>query len=422
VTGVLLAVTAVVSTSLVWALHSSGMTLWGYGNRLVPAVRETAPGEADVVVLPALVVKAAVLDAVGLGERTDQVAGGGSFGYACGPIGLGGRIQSGGWFQSEEGLVVVEVAAVGAGLGAVSLERVRDRYVECPNVQVRGAGGGVGGGFRADDGTVVEHVLRRGDVLVRVAGGVRDGRVGGVVGRVDAALDIALGPVCSDTSAGVEAAERNPIWPRYSGLLAQREVRMGAQGDPVIPAVTVPVQPDFTQVVDDPAFVPSLVGPVIDEAPEAVGPAPEVPVQELYLVKVLDEVGPGCGWAFAGTVAPVESGDALGADAKLARDRARERLELRRLGAQIERERWVQRQVNYLTEVAAYESYRQREAAVRYATDRWRSTTTTTVPVTTTTVPVTTTTTTTVPVTTTTTTTTTVPVPVTTTTVPAADD
>jgi hypothetical protein len=265
--------------------------------------------------------------------------------------------------------VLVSVAAYSAGQGAPALASWSGALATCSQsgrvgrVRVDGPGGsGVAAWLRGAAGSPEAAMLmwRRGDVLALVAVPTASpARLAERAAVVDTALLAALAGRCADTSSTRADAVRSPWVSRseFTGLTEPLTVAVEPSPVPTPPPDVVPV-PDSWKATP----LPSVSMPVrpaepvwpVDLPPPVASPSvpsrPDpAPVSTAVAARVADPVGPGCGWAFTGQVAPVY--DEATEAALTAQRAAQAEAELATLQAQ-----WQNEVVTFWRDVPAYEA------------------------------------------------------------------
>jgi hypothetical protein len=260
----------------------------------------------------------------------DLVCGAGT---GPGPVTASGRgwaVAKGSQLTNLRAGYTVTLAAYGAGQGAVAFKALAGQVNDhCANRSgtaylVSSAGAGVDAATawvsRSGGGTTA-FFWRRGDVVAMVAATGPTAAMG-MVKEYDARLAAALDGVCLAIDSAAADGTRSPYVNRtgFTGLtvaagvglpsLVSAPARVRTPDVVDVPAVRLPVQPDF------PFWPEQVPGPV------PVPTAPNVPdypaLTTTVPVRVMDGQGPGCGWAF--TEQPVPSFDAAAAAAKAAVD------------------------------------------------------------------------------------------------------
>lgn len=222
--------------------------------------------------------------------------------------------------QYNNGTTVV-VASYTAGAGAVAMSQLRDHAYACApagtaltTTAVPGAGTESFGIRAARGGATSETaVVRRGDVIAFV---LADGAPAAPAAAVvDRALADQLGACRNQNSTVADAARSTWTGAQFSGLLTDKKVTIGDWALPAVPpgsdykAAAVPA--GLTQV--DEAARPEVPDfPVWPELPAEqkapvlpAAPAAKATTEATVKVRIADPEGPGCGWAFTGTAAPV---------------------------------------------------------------------------------------------------------------------
>ena len=209
--------------------------------------------------------------------------------------------------------VTVTATAYGPGAGAPALDAMLVARQECVGQTRVTASSGLGvqtlRAARTKGAVDTRSVMfRRGDVVVSVSG----------TGRPvpeDAAADLdrrlaqLLAPLCADQDSTTADFARSPLITRtaFTGLQVPRGVDLPAQGTPLPdlapPHAGTPLPPVTTPTPPQPPYWPERAPDPVPSPTEPQQPTP-YPVQTSYLAPAPDERGPGCGWAFTGTIAP----------------------------------------------------------------------------------------------------------------------
>ena len=259
-----------------------------------------------------------------------------SFGLGCEPTdGLAPVVaRTRTWVQTPtsgrpglaRGAVTVSARAFPAGGGAVALGGLISAVVACEEATATIPEMAVGiQSIQVTARQMTAVVWRRGDVLM-VATVQAEGRAGPaqpfapMLTRYDRVLHKALAGVCPDERSEPSDGVRSPYLNRakFVGLAQDTRVvrdrsphQVTAEDRTFDPVVPIPA-PDLslTEVGTRPAApVPApTTGPTRLPAPRTAPTAPVAPVPAKRAQKVprmvADPVGPGCGWAFTGQVAP----------------------------------------------------------------------------------------------------------------------
>lgn len=203
------------------------------------------------------------------------------------PIASATKAYAGGDWKSPSG-IVVEVSAYPAGLG-----------------------------YRAEKCSTATSVIRHGDVVAHIT----ETRATADRGAIEIAMTGGIRD-CADTTAYAEdQALRNPTVEGFTGWLQSEAVAYEGQApqrvDDLRPAdVTLPTPPPYPH---SPERLPNP-----PQQPKAVL-APEYPSVVINVpIRVSDPVGPGCGWAFTGMIAPPEDPPQWKTDAEKNRAQAKE--------------------------------------------------------------------------------------------------
>lgn len=205
------------------------------------------------------------------------------------PVASATKAYAGGDWKTPNG-IVVEISAYPAGLG-----------------------------YRAQKCSTATTVIRHGDVVAHIF----ETRAKADVGAIERAMTAGIRD-CADTSAYADdQALRNPTMEGFTGWLQSEAVTFDGQAPPRVddlrPAdVTLPTPPPYPH---SPERLPNP-----PQQPKAVL-APEYPPVVINVpLRVPDPVGPGCGWAFTGMIAPPEDPPQWKTDAEKSRTQAKEQL------------------------------------------------------------------------------------------------
>jgi len=215
----------------------------------------------------------------------------------------------------------VALASYTAGTGALAFKTQRDNSGACveantavSNVSETGIGSEA---FtiqvRRGLATSQTTVFRRGDVIGYVL--VDGGASASPAHTVDTILSNVMGNQCINEKSTTDDAKRT-LWSGvpFTGLLTEKQATIEAWSLPSTPSVASykatpipaqigPVQPVTMPTVPDYPVWPKLPAEQkLPEVPQA--PAPAATTTKTVLNRVPDDSGPGCGWAFTGTVAP----------------------------------------------------------------------------------------------------------------------
>ena len=374
--GSVVAVAGVTLAALtVGAITASGVSLLPRDQAPPPPAPTTAPPveRAALVTSPAQVAITTVLSTAPAptwspaGSATWTAAT--PFDEECGrPGGLDASLAGARAFTVGKDQVLVSISAYSAGQGAPALAAWSSALASCSSsgrvgrVRVDGPGGsGVAAWLRGTPGTPQASMLmwRRGDVLAVVAVPTSSpARLAERAVVVDSALLRALVGRCADTSSTRSDAARSPWVSRaeFTGLTEPLTVAVEASPTPVPPPDALPVPDSWTPAplptVSIPARPVEPVWPIDLPLPVASPLAPQrpapAPVSSAVPSRVDDPVGPGCGWAFTGQVAPRY--DAATEAALTAARAAQAEAELATLQAQ-----WQNDLVTFWRDVPAYE-------------------------------------------------------------------
>ena len=238
---------------------------------------------------------------------------------------LGGIQSSYSVSQQFNNGTTVALASYTAGTGAIAFKHQREHSGDCvaDNTYVSNAEeSGIGAEaftihVRRGAATSQTTVFRRGDVIGFVL--VDSGASYGAAKTVDGVLSSVMGDQCVNVNSSTEDAKRT-IWSGqpFTGLLVDTKASIGTWAVPSVPskskfkatpipakivevpAVTMPEKPDYPVW---PLLPAEQTLPVVPEAP-----APAAVTEKIVKTRIPDTKGPGCGWAFTGTVAPVFNG------------------------------------------------------------------------------------------------------------------
>lgn len=216
----------------------------------------------------------------------------------------------------------VAIASYTAGTGALAFKTQHDKSGQCVenNTYVSNvAESGIGTEaftiqVRRGAATSQTTVFRRGDLIGYV---LVDGGASASPARVvDGLLSKTVGSQCVDENSTVNDAKRT-LWSGepFTGLLIDNDAFIEAWKVPTIPAgasytatplpakvdqvaaVTLPTVPDYPVW---PKLPDEKKAPELPKSPDATHPT-----KKTVQIRVADNNGPGCGWSFTGTVAPV---------------------------------------------------------------------------------------------------------------------
>jgi len=327
--GVLLALTGVV----VAVLTVTGIVLMGVPLLPRPAAAAASPTPSagpsiDRVALlssPAQTAVSTVLAGTAPTGWTPAGAlawtGGTPFDAPCGRPTVDAALSGARVYDLGRSQVVLTVSAYTAGSGAVAMVSWAARLTQCTSasVSVSPASGPSTDAFVATlwSGGASASALfwRRGDVIAIVAttSSSRSGLTA-LATAADPPLVAALTGVCANLASTVADAARSPWVERdqFTGLTAPVTVSATPSPTPVAPQGVTPLPDPWT-----PSPLPSVSYPVRPadpvypvDLPTAVGspvpPSPLAPAPSVSVVpsRLDDPVGPGCGWAFTGQLAP----------------------------------------------------------------------------------------------------------------------
>lgn len=213
--------------------------------------------------------------------------------------------------RSADGIATT-VSVMPAGAGAEAMEQV----AKCAQ-WTETAGDRPASAYRIGDATV--EVWQRGDVLVSLtASSAADPTA------TDQLLQQALADVsCANLNPSVQDAQRNPSRADYTPYTTTHTLTIPQS------TITTTVTQDQMPALADPspeAIPTGIAGPpepaAVDKPTILTHPGPD-PTSMDVAVATQDTVGPGCGWAFTGTVAPVVNAAKLQADVAAADKAAR---------------------------------------------------------------------------------------------------
>jgi hypothetical protein len=234
---------------------------------------------------------------------------------------IGGVQSSYSVSQQYNNGTTVALASYTAGTGALAFNHVRSNSGQCvadntyvTNVEESGIGAEAFTiNVRRGSATSQTTVFRRGDVIgfVLVDGGVSHAGAR----TVDKVLASTMGEQCLNQTAGADEAKRT-IWSGqpFTGLLIDYKASIGKWSAPSVPpkssykATTIPANLTQVEAVTMPEVPDYPVWPLLPaekkmpELPKA--PAAAAVVEKTVKTRIPDVKGPGCGWAFTGTVAP----------------------------------------------------------------------------------------------------------------------
>ena len=312
-------------------------------------------------------------------------SGGTPFDAACGRPTVDAALSGARVYDLGRSQVVLTVSAYTAGSGAVAMAGWAARLTQCSNasVGVVPAPGPSTDAFVAtlrSGGTAASALFwRRGDVIAIVAttSSSRSG-LASLAAAADPLLVSALTGVCANIASTVADAARSPWVARdqFTGLTAPVTVTNAPSPTPAPPQGVTPVPTTWS-----PTPLPSVSYPVRPadpvyplDLPTAVGsplppsPLAPAPVSTVVPSRLDDPVGPGCGWAFTGQVAPPYDATT---EAQLAQGRvteAQQTLAAAQQAWQVSIVAYWQSVGDYEAQAAAYVAY---EAAVRQVAQAW---------------------------------------------------
>ncbi len=239
------------------------------------------------------------------------------------------------FFNVTDRTVSATVSAFPTGTGPWVMESAAASLTQCaaerPDVKTPTGLDGVGvQAVTADLPNTSVALVRRGDVLMQFVGPRPEMQA--IAGALDTALAQNL-TTCLDPVGTVGDERRNP-WLTdvpYEGLVADSEVRVAPLGPPDPPpgvtAVSLNQAPVSLTDANAPKRPAEPVWPVQlpPEVPKPVAPSSPGPEPVATVIKVpqVDSLGPGCGWEFTSSTAPMidakeveERRDALRATAR----------------------------------------------------------------------------------------------------------
>lgn len=244
-------------------------------------------------------------------------------------------------FSTSGTAVKVTLTAYTAGLGAEAINELNSAFERCAGAgaspgwdrmygQTPGAEAYIASVTRSGNPYRTAS-FRRGDVIAYVSGTADFGTLQSLSVSLDNTLAGNIDPVCIDTGSTPEQSARS-LWAAAAYKPFRVDVPVKIK-DPGLPAATgpkaiapvsipgpalegaAPVQP--AEVPDYPVW-PVMPEPVpLPQEPLSPSPAPKLTAGIRTLAP--DQKGPGCGWAFTGTSAPVF--DAVAAEKKNREDR-----------------------------------------------------------------------------------------------------
>ena len=215
--------------------------------------------------------------------------------------------------------IVVDLNVYGAGLGGRVLARTLRSTSACVGDYVQssspaGLDGFVAGSTNISGSSILEVTARVGDVVFSLYGfptGYQSASATtlALATVVLGALTLAMAPVCATEHAGAAAAQRNPT---------QRDYHPFAVTTVVTPPTSVP-RPDLALLYGVLPVVPAPAPGSITTAPTPPA-VPTVALSTTVATPQVDQIGPGCGWAFTAMVPtafspPSEPFSVLSADA-----------------------------------------------------------------------------------------------------------
>lgn len=216
----------------------------------------------------------------------------------------------------------IALASYTAGTGALAFKTQRDKSGSCVenNTAVSNvAESNIGAEaftiqVRRGGATSQTTVFRRGDIIGYVL--VDGGASAASAGVVDGIMSDAMGNQCINEGSTVGDAQRT-LWSGepFTGLLVDTNASIESWKIPSLPTgasykeTPLPAKLDQVVAVTMPEVPDYPVWPKLPDAKKA----PELPkspesrheTSKTVQTRVTDDKGPGCGWAFTGTVAPV---------------------------------------------------------------------------------------------------------------------
>lgn len=179
--------------------------------------------------------------------------------------------------------------------------------------------------------------FRRGDVIAYVSGSADFGMLQSLSLAVDNHLAAHVDPVCKDAASTAEQSERS-LWATaaYNPFRVSADVKITDPGLPAVTGKEAPVKVslpgpvlEFSEALPVPVpeypVWPLMPQPVpLPQEPQSPAPAPVLASKIRTLA--LDTSGPGCGWAFTATSAPVFDAAAAEKNNRAARTAASSKL------------------------------------------------------------------------------------------------
>lgn len=146
-------------------------------------------------------------------------------------------------------------------------------------------------------------VIRRGDIVVSVETTRASANIQTVIDAVDANTG-----QCADPTRTPDQSGRNPFSDKFVGYVTTVAVEF----DGTTPRQAPAKEPRIVEVPDTPEFphAPEAL-PAMPEPPQAVEGIAMPRLTRTFEARVPDPIGPGCGWKFTGTRAPITDDDAL---------------------------------------------------------------------------------------------------------------
>lgn len=245
-----------------------------------------------------------------------------TFGFGCAPrdgwAATSARSQR---FESDDRALTVSVSAYPAGVGAAVFAGQKDAASDCRSASLSRVSELGVEATGITSGRTRALVVRRGDVMLSVFGQrARGAEVEALASSLDTALAGLLASRCAAVDSTVADLARNP----YVDLAGYRPLTstvtvprpdvsdvVPAERRTLAPAPQATAPPSLTSI----SYFPDAPSPAPTAAPRSLPaslPRPSAPVEPVAPTAageveraVVDERGPGCGWAFTGTVAPV---------------------------------------------------------------------------------------------------------------------
>ena len=238
---------------------------------------------------------------------------------SAGPAIAGQRV-----FVVDGHAVTVAVRAYGAGQGMPAMRALLSRVRDCaqgganvgaapaPNLGVAAIAGWAQPAGSPD--RVSTLLWRRGDVVASVSVAGRPNSLPALVLDLDPVLLTRLTPVCANVHPVIIDSVRSPYGDRnsFQGWQVPQPVQVTSLGTPPPPPGVFPVPLDHTSTPLPSISIPvepappvwPLALPTMVLSPLAPTPPGPEPTATTIPVPTQDPVGPGCGWAFTGQIAP----------------------------------------------------------------------------------------------------------------------